>query len=241
MKRNYGNILMGLCLILLALYYLLGKMHAIPAFPMFKIIVTIFLIAVFISGLTKKHIFSPVMSIALLGCVYDSELGIEAITPWPIIFAGLAISIGLSLILKRHTCTINTDYGNKYFKEDCAAYNNDKNETINGSFIRIESNFLGQTKYVRSNSLEKASIENNFGRLIVYFDQVTLSEGTPKIYAENNFGKLMLYVPANWDLVLNEETAFGNFSDFRKKAVPTDHKVIFNVDSNFGSIELYDL
>jgi predicted membrane protein len=241
MKKNFGNILMGLCLILLALYYLLGKLNAIPAFPMFKIIITIFLVAVFFSGLSKKHIFSPVMSIALLGCVYDSELGIEAITPWPIIFAGLAISIGLSLIFKHHVCTVNADGNNKYFKENGAAYGNDQNDTINGSFIRIESNFIGQTKYVRSNSLEKASIENNFGRLIVYFDQVNLSEGTPKIFAENNFGKLMLYVPSDWELVLNEETAFGNFSDFRKRAVPTDRKVILTVDSNFGSIELYDL
>ncbi|MBP7059931.1 MAG: hypothetical protein KBA87_05850 [Lachnospiraceae bacterium] len=241
MKRNFGNILMGLCLILLAVYYLLGKMNAIPALPMFKIIVTIFLATVIISGIIKRHFFSPIMALALLGCVYSTELGIESITPWPLIFAGLAISIGLSMIFKHHNCTIDVDGSNKYFHESGVDYSQDQNSSSNGCDVRIESNFIGQIKYVKSSSLDRANIENSFGRLIVYFDQVTLSDGTPRIFAENNFGKLMLYIPANWELVINEETAFGNFSDFRKKSIPTDHKVMLNVESNFGTIELYDL
>ena len=55
-----------------------------------------------IKGLIQRKSFVVFMSLAFLAIVWDKELGIEAITPWPIIGAAILLTIGFSFIFEKN-------------------------------------------------------------------------------------------------------------------------------------------
>ena len=57
-------------------------------------------IAWLIKGFIERKSFSIFMSLAFLAIVWNKELGIEAITPWPVMGAAIFLTIGVSFIFK---------------------------------------------------------------------------------------------------------------------------------------------
>ena len=98
---NKKSVFWGLAFILFAAYVVINKLGIMPAIPVMKIVFTVLLSAWALKGLFTLHFFEFFMPIAIIGCIFDSQLGIEAITPWTILFAAVLLSIGFDLIFKR--------------------------------------------------------------------------------------------------------------------------------------------
>ena len=90
-KKNVG---LGFVLIVLAVYLIVSRMGLLPALPFFKVIFTVFFGYGVIHGILRRSFFESIMSLAVLGCMYDDLLHIEAITPWILLFAAFLIFHG---------------------------------------------------------------------------------------------------------------------------------------------------
>ena len=95
MKRE--NIFWGLFFILAALFMLVGRLDFFEGLSFFKIFGTLLLVGWLGHSLSKRDYGGILFSIAFLCILYDEFLGIEELTPWPVLGAAMFGSIGLSM------------------------------------------------------------------------------------------------------------------------------------------------
>ena len=100
MKKRAGNIFCGVLIIAATILWMLSKLGYIGDAVTGHIIVSTLWIAWLIKGCIERKSFSIFMSLAFLAIVWNKELGIEAITPWPVMGAAIFLTIGVSFIFK---------------------------------------------------------------------------------------------------------------------------------------------
>ena len=83
MKKK--SIALGIVLILLAVYLVVSRLGFAPALPFFTIVFTLILAYTTIKGFVKLHFTEAFLSLAILGCIHDELLHIEALTPWTLL------------------------------------------------------------------------------------------------------------------------------------------------------------
>ena len=83
MKRK--NIFWGIALIAIAVIWIITKLDIFPGVQFGKIAFTLLWAAWLVKGILDRGFFSIFMSIAFLGIVWQHELKIESITPWPVV------------------------------------------------------------------------------------------------------------------------------------------------------------
>ena len=199
MKKN--NIIGGILLILLAAFVVLNKVGMLPDIPWFRLIVSVFMAYLVIRSIPKLSFFGIIMPLCVIGCMFDAELGIEAVTPWTLLFAGLLLSGGLALIFKRK----------KHIEFEMKMDMNER--TINeedGRIIHLNNNFNSVSKYVNADAFSEAYIESNFGSCNVYFNNAVMASRHAKMDVENNFGQMNIYIPNTWRMELTRDVSFGS-------------------------------
>ena len=99
MKKSKG-VFWGLLIIAIAILWLLSGMDIIQGTMVTNVILSGFMGVWLVKGLAEGESFNIFFPIAILAIVWDKELGIEKITPWPVIGAAILLSIGTSMIFK---------------------------------------------------------------------------------------------------------------------------------------------
>lgn len=227
-KKNVG---WGLVLIVLAVYLIVSRMGLLPALPFFKVIFTVFFGYGVIHGILRRSFFESIMSLAVLGCMYDDLLHIEEITPWILLLAAFLISCGLDMIFRNWKKRIYADGKFRSCRTDNYA---------DSSFVRCENSFGLTNKYVNTEHLTGASIENNFGSMNVYFDNAVIANGEAEISAENNFGEMNLYIPKTWRVDCRQDAAFGDVHFYGQGNADMDAPLLrIKAETNFGAINVY--
>ena len=229
MKKN--NIIGGILLILLAAFVVLNKMDILPDIPWFRLIISVFMAYLVIRSVPKLNFFGIIMPLCVIGCVFDRELGIERITPWTLLLAGLLLSGGLAMIFKRKKCVeveMKVDMNESTINED------------DGRIIRLSNNFNSVSKYVNTDAFCEAYIENNFGSCNVYFNNAVMANGTAKVELDNNFGQMNVYIPNTWRMELDRDVSFGNLKIHGEPNADMDAPhVIIKAECTFGSLNLF--
>lgn len=100
LKNEKRNIFWAVILIFIAVYLVASKMHMIPAIPFFKILFTVIFVYTAVYGFVRLHFFEGMLSVGLLGCMYDKVLGIQAITPWTLLLAACLVGLALDLLFR---------------------------------------------------------------------------------------------------------------------------------------------
>lgn len=168
MKRK--NIFWGIALIAIAVIWIITKLDIFPGVQFGKIAFTLLWAAWLVKGILDRGFFSIFMSIAFLGIVWQHELKIESITPWPVVGSAILLSIGFSLI-----------FGNKErrnWKKACKkgydekdGYGNFTSSHAEGENIVHVTKFSGAEKYIDSKNLKSVEIINKFGGCEIYMDK----------------------------------------------------------------------
>lgn len=231
---NKKSVFWGLAFILFAAYVVINKLGIMPAIPVMKIVFTVLLSAWALKGLFTLHFFEFFMPIAIIGCIFDSQLGIEAITPWTILFAAVLLSIGFDLIFKslrksKDEKRYRTYSENSYYDEQ------------QGEYIHVSNVFSEQSKYVNSNCFKKADIDNSFGQTNVYFNNAIIPANTNAVIdVDNSFGQTNIYLPKTWRVEIKRDCAFGDIKVHGSGNNDMDaHLVYIMADCSFGEIDIY--
>lgn len=229
-----SKIFWGIFFILAAVYVIISKFGILPDVGVFSILITVFLLWVFVEGIRHVNFYEILFSIALICIVYDEPLGITAVTPWPVLGAALLGSIGLSMIFHGRRRR-----GNAEWSGGNAGAGISSNEQCTGEQIRCENNFGSAIRYINSDNFRNAQLENNFGSLSVYFDNAIVQDGSAFVNTENNFGETNLYIPKEWKIQNNLERSFGSVNEHGNSIGTSNTLLYINGSANFGVINIY--
>ena len=96
MKKD--NIFWGVLLLLAAVYILAHSLGFTPDISLMRIVIGIICVMCFIKSAIRLEFGGMLFSLAILLIMFEHVLGIEALTPWPVLWAALFGSIGLNMI-----------------------------------------------------------------------------------------------------------------------------------------------
>ena len=229
------RIFWGIFFILGAVFIIAGKLGFMQNVGIWSLILTVFLAAVLIKSILKIKFMGIFLSLALLAIVYAEPLQIQAITPWPVLGAGVLLGIGCTLIFpKKH--------GKKWKDRIKVEYNGDGEERVinetDGSDCSCSAHFGSSIKYINSDEFVSAYLEANFGEIKAYFDNAIMKGTEASVNIDNNFAGMELYVPKTWRVVNKLDSAFGGVDEKGHSAPDGVHTLYLHGDNNFGGITI---
>lgn len=227
------NIFWGIFLIAAAAFIIVGSFGCFGDVSGWTIAFSMLLLAWFVRSLLKLQWGGILFSLAFAAILFDELLGIQAITPWPVLGAALLGTIGLNMIFKKKHKEKDVYIGHKYGNANVV-----DEQTCDDETFRCEVAFGSSVKYVNSKSLKRAYLENAFGSLVAYFDTAQLYNGEAVVSVENSFGKMTLYIPREWNTIVNVDKAFGNVSEIGRPTGESGNRLYIEGESSFGQLEI---
>ena len=227
------NVFWGIVLLLGAAAILLSRFGFLGGIGFWPMAFNIVLVAILVRGITRGGFGSIAFSLAFLIIVNDELLGLEAITPLPVLAAALLGTIGLKLLFPGFDRHGFSHPERRKVKRNKRIEQYDRD----GSRVSCENTFGDATKYL-SGVVGYVEIENVFGSTQVYFTEVLLENHTATVQVETVFGSVVLYIPGAWQVVPNMETVFGSAEE-NGKCNPYGEDVLHIEGSVvFGSLEI---
>ncbi|MBP3451168.1 MAG: hypothetical protein J6J73_00075 [Agathobacter sp.] len=229
MKKN--NITIGLVLIVAAIIMMGSAMGLIPDIPWIRILCSVLLAGWGIRAIMERDFFGMFMSVSIIAWLFDDELGIDNLAPFPLLIAAACLGIGLNMIFGKKKKEVNIEY----------SADGVGNETwTDGRHVTLENNFNSTSKYVNAAAFSSAKLENNFGSANVYFNNANVYNGEATIELDNSFGKMNIYLPSKWRASISQESAFGHVNIHGEPNRDMDAPyVIIKAESNFGELNIF--
>jgi predicted membrane protein len=228
----------GLFFVAAAVVILISQTVTFVAVGFWSILATVLLAVVFISSLTRLNFFGIFISAGLLYKIYQSPFHWPFISIWIILLVAVLASVGCEMIFHPHkTGWWNQQHGS------CKELDGECKENLEGENVYAENSFSESCKYLHSDNLRKGHFSSSFGKLSIYFDQVTLSPEGAEIYTETSFGTTILYIPAGWRVEKNVRTSFGSVTDLMdsRSAAPDAPVLHIKGDVSFGELEIHPI
>jgi len=196
------KIFWGMIFIIGALALLVVKLGYLEGIGFWSILFTIVLVGVFVDGIMSKNFGQILFPLAFLVIVHDELLGLEAITPWPVLGAALLGTIGLNIL-----------FPNMGWKKKWNPAGLQSEDIVDGEMISFSNTFGEAVKYLSGLEISRVQVKNTFGEMTVYFDGAILKNGVAEVYVDNSFGETVLYVPKEWAVISDIKAAFGDASE----------------------------
>jgi len=199
---------------------------------LFSMVFTIFLAAVFIKSTIHLNFFGMLFTIAALCIIYSEPLGLDSITPWPVLITAMLGSVGLSILFHKP---------GKYIRFHNHHNPNNFGEVINGAdenIVDFGVTFGSSTKYVNSDNLEKANFSCSFGALAVYLDTAKVSKNGAVINIDASFSGVELYIPKSWNVTNSINATLSGVEERNRRYETTGPTVTLTGNAQFSGIEI---
>lgn len=238
MKKN--NIFTGLVFILIAVAMMAGAMGLLPNIPWFKLLCVIMLGSWTVRALLDRDFMGTLLSASIIAWLFEEELHIEHLAPFPLCVAAVLLGIGLNMIFGKKKKLMSITYKDGDSWREGTIDDIRSEDWQDGREVILENNFNSTSKYVNSAAFSSARLENNFGSANVYFNNANVYNNEAVIELENNFGEMNIYFPNTWRATISQESSFGHVSVFGEPNRDMDAPhVIIKAESNFGSLRIY--
>ena len=97
--KNGKKIFWGVLFLLGAVALIVGQMGYLGDLNFWSVLITIGLIGFLLEGVADRNFGMILFALAFLAITNDKLLGIEELTPWPVLGAALLGTIGLDILL----------------------------------------------------------------------------------------------------------------------------------------------
>ncbi|MDR2546464.1 MAG: hypothetical protein LBC96_03000 [Lachnospiraceae bacterium] len=227
-KTKVRKIIWGVFLIGAAGLVIANAMYDLMSF--LPLICVILLLPLIIESIVCRNFVLVFIPIACLGIIFAEPLGIESITPWPILAAAALLTIGFSIIF--HQKGIGKWLGNSVTSwEDI--------ESIVDEELSCSVKFGSTTKYFVSDDMEKAYLNCEFGHLMAYFDEAKLSVNGGTLFLNARFGGVELFIPKHWRIENKLATRFGGVNESGRNNAASDAPLLtIKGNTEFAGVEI---
>lgn len=226
------NLFWGVFFILAAVAVILNQLGILAGVSLVNLIITILLIPIIIKSAKSLNFSGILVPLAIIGIIYSDELGIQKLTPLPILGSAIFLSIGLSFLIHPKHSTFEKDNKHEGFKDEESI-----NETNKGE-VNLFTKFTGSIKYINSSDLKNVNIDCSFGAMKVYFDNSKLQENEATVNLNVDFAGVELYIPKEWNVIDNVNCMFGGIEEKNNKGKTEDKKLILKGKVNFAGVEI---
>jgi len=201
----------GLFFICAAAAIILNALGYLANVGMWSIIFTIVLIPIFVGSLLNRVFAGIFFPLALIGILFAQPLGIQAITPWPLLVAALFLSIAFSIMFRKKrkisNLFVHSKEGEKS-QDDVVSFK-ETIEYVDDNEVDCSVSFGACTKYIHCAALRKADLNCSFGEIKIFFDKTQLDPDGAVIDVNRSFGSIEIYVPKSWRIQNNITTMIG--------------------------------
>ncbi len=231
-----SNFFWGLGLVAVAILLVANGMGILPDVPWLQAIISLLFAVYALRQIWKRRFFGSMLALGCIAWIWEGYLGIEAITPFPLLFAAGLLGIGLNLMFgKRHRIVTFTKDGHTVQVDSDGIEN-----WQDGRHVTLENVFNSTNKYVNSDAFSSAEFSNVFGSANVYFNNAVIAGGVADVKVENVFGKMNLYFPGTWRLQVDKEAVFGAVHVYGHPSTIAESPLIrLDADSVFGEVNIY--
>lgn len=235
MKKE--NIFWGLFFILGGVFLIISRLDILEGFSFLTLFFTILLAAWLIRSIRYIDFGGILFSIAFLCILYDDFLGIERLTPWPVLGAAAFGTIGLSMIFKDR---VNHEYreGDCFVKRPDGSHFSSSTEEVTDNEFTFSTSFSSSAKYVRSDDFTNARINCSFGSMKVYFDDAMIQQGNATINLDVKFGGVDLFIPKTWNVINRACATFGGIDEKNRSVTNGTPTVTLTGDVAFGGVTI---
>ncbi|HCC35842.1 MAG TPA: hypothetical protein DEQ02_09540 [Ruminococcaceae bacterium] len=232
MRKTVKNVLWGLFFIAAAALVVFQQLGYLEGIGIISLLITILLIPILIKSLVHVNFFGIFFTAALLLIVYMRPLNLTMLTPWPILAAALLLSIGFSIIFKKaQLFGMFGIKGHGDFSEKVDYYEE--------SDLNFSEAFGASSKYLDGKTLRRAHIKTSFGGMKIYFNSAELNPEGAAIKFECSFSGIEIYVPNQWKVLNNIQTALGGVDEKNRSHISADSPVLtLEGTLVFGGIEI---
>ncbi|MGN0594632.1 MAG: LiaF transmembrane domain-containing protein [Hominimerdicola sp.] len=236
MKRK-NNLIWGIFFVLSALIVLLGKLGLFAEVSVLSLVATCLLIPVIILSIKNVYFSGIFFPIAFIAIMFSKPLGIENITPVPVLVAALFLSIGMYLIFPKKSVWGSVIYNSDSIKGgDVENFNSDD---INGEEISAGGSFTGSTKYVNSQNLKAVNVNCRFSGMKIYFDNAQMAGNFAFVNIDAEFSGIELYVPKSWAVCNDSVCTLGAVTEKGARFSNASKTLVLRGKSSFSGITIY--
>ncbi len=250
--RNNKKFIWGGLLIFLAIYLVAQSFYGFQGPNVFRLGLSVFLAMLAIVNLFELDFIGTFLPIGFIGFINFEYLGFTSGSPFTLLIASILMGFGFSLIFKKKkkggnfTFNFNGDGPSSTFEEHVVDIEVDTDEDEPGKFqsgnpqdfIKAETNFSDQKRYIRSENFTKADLDCNFGNLEVHFQGATFNPKGAYIHCEANFANITLYLPRTVNVENRLSATLGSATSenvFISTEFPT---VVIEGEANLGKIQI---
>lgn len=221
----------GLIFIAGAIFLIVSKLGIFHDINLFSLVLTVLLAAVLIKGVVRRKFPEIFFPIAFLCIIYSDMLGLNALTPWPVLAAAILASIGCSMLFHNHCDYKKLDHCGHH---DFSA----STEQVTGERIMFQTSFGSSIKYINTDNFEYANIRCSFGATKVYFDNALIQKGNATVNLDVSFAGVELFIPKSWTIINNADFTFGGLDEknhSQSSGMPT---LTLTGDANFAGVTI---
>lgn len=246
MKRsNVKYVLFGLFFIIVGATIICKAAGVIPEMDdvaMLKVLIALLVVPIFVEGfvhLIFSCIFFPT---AIWIILFDKQLGLENITPWPVLGAALFLSLGCSLLVPRNIKWIRKSWNGDTVMDKYEGAENWTNENMpqDSNDLKMNTRFAGSSKYINSEDFRNCEITCSFGGTKVYFDKAVIQGNSASIKLSAEFSGVELYVPKEWTIKNLLRCKMGGVEEKGNvNAAKSGKFVVLTGDTSFSGVTIY--
>ncbi len=233
-----GNIFLGILLLLGAAAFLAGKLGFLKGVGVWHILFTIAFAALLVNGLVRRSFGKILFAMAFIVIVNDKFLHLEAIAPWPVLFAACLGTIGLNLLFPGFRYGGRRRPGGMCRMVSRGGFPVIGTETAEGAQVTCENVFGSAVKYI-TGEVSGVTLDNAFGSMEIYFSDAVLKNHEAAVDVDSAFGRVALYIPAGWKVITEGvEHVFGGELWDRREESDAEDTLYVSGDIVFGSLEI---
>ena len=223
----------GVLFLLGAVALIVGHLGYLGGLNFWTVLISIGLIGFFVEGVVDRNFGMILFALAFLAITNDKLLGIEELTPWPVLGAALLGTIGLDMLFpKKKKWKEHINKNVKTVNEET------KFEGVNGENISFEVTFGEAVRYVTSTQLKTVNAQCSFGSLEIYLNNAMLKENQAVINVDCSFGSTVLYVPGDWNVVQQAKASLGGIDEKGFHSPNGQNTLVVSGSVSFGSLEI---
>lgn len=183
MKKRH--VWIGLIMLVMAALIVCSRYNLLGNVEVFDVTVTALMIYAMIDGVRRKSFFLLFFPLAIIGILYDTELHLTAITPYPILVIATLLSCGLRLIFPGKTDVMQ----------------NGNTETKQTSRIDFSAKCSGASWHPDAQNIREVFVRNMFSGNELCLDKVGIEGPVLELYLYSSFSGTDVYIPQNWTVV----------------------------------------
>lgn len=243
---NKSKVFWGVFIILGVIFGLAAQMGYVQGVGGWAIFGTVLFAALFVKSVINRGFYGIFFSLAFIGIIYAEQLGIQEITPGPILIAAFFLGFACKMLfpkkhgwkkyvknaVKKHVnVNVNEDSnGNIVIDKDGKEIR--VGESENGVNINIHENGgSGKTVYVNG---EEIDMEDGYSE-----EETVQKDGGDWVNMTQVFKSTSKYINSDNFAGLNGECVFCKADIFFDNAIMSGNTAVVNLDSVFSTTTLY--